>query len=126
MSSSVQASGAGPRGSQPQPRKGQLEIQDAVSDGRHTLVLAGELDMASAADLRATIGRVCAADPSAVTLDLRRLSFIDSAGLHIITSTSARCQELGIKFELAPGPRHVQRLFEVTGLLDILPFQAAA
>jgi anti-sigma B factor antagonist len=103
-----------------------LEVHEAASAGQHTLSPVGELDMASAPELRAAIERACAASPSAITLDLSRLTFIDSTGLHVIASTSERCKGLAIDFQLVPGPQPVQRLFEVTGLLAALPFRAAA
>jgi anti-sigma B factor antagonist len=106
--------------------KRQLEVHDALAGGRHTISAAGELDMASAPALKATMERICEGRAAAITLDLSGLTFIDSTGLHVIVSTSQRCRELGIDFELVPGPQQIQRLFEVTGLLDVLPFQAAA
>jgi anti-anti-sigma factor len=106
--------------------KHQLEVDDAVAGGRHTISVAGELDMASAPELTAMIERVCAEGASAITVDLSGLTFIDSTGLHIIISTSERCKNLGLDFQLVPGPQKIQRLFEVTGLLNVLPFQVAA
>jgi anti-sigma B factor antagonist len=107
-------------------RQGQFEVHDAVVGGAHTISAAGELDMASAPELTAIIERVCAEGPSAITLDLSQLTFIDSTGLHIVVSTNKHCEKLGLDFQLVPGPAQIQRLFELTGLLRELPFQAAA
>jgi anti-sigma B factor antagonist len=103
-----------------------LEVHDAISCGRHTLVLVGELDLASAPYLETMIERICAESTHAITLDLSKLSFIDSTGLYIMISTSKRCEALGYDFLLIPGAEHIQRLFKLTGLLDRLPFQAEA
>ncbi|TMK24943.1 MAG: STAS domain-containing protein [Actinobacteria bacterium] len=99
-----------------------FELQHLVCEGRHTLVLAGELDMAAALDLEIQI--VAHADRAwSLTLDLSKLSFMDSTGLHLILFARDLCQVKGAEFALIPGPRQVQRIFELTGLLDRLPFQ---
>jgi hypothetical protein len=33
------------------------------------------------------------------------------------------CEQHGYEFLLIAGPRNIQRMFELTGLLDVLPFQ---
>jgi len=103
-----------------------LDLQDAISGGEHVLKLRGELDIASAADVEAAVVRVCASPVQSVTLDLSELSFIDSSGLRAIISASKRCRELALDFRLIPGPRAVQGVFELTGLLDRMPFDSAA
>jgi anti-sigma B factor antagonist len=57
-------------------------------------------------------------------LDLRQLTFMDSSGLRLILDWDARARRDGISFAVIPGPAGVQRLFEVAGALDRLPFQA--
>ncbi len=101
-----------------------LEIDELIDGQRYTLVLGGELDIASAVTLHGAIGRVRAtgAATSAIILDLSRLIFIDSTGLAEIILTGQLCEKDGYEFALIPGPRAVQRLFELTGLIDALPF----
>ena len=55
-------------------------------------------------------------------LDLRRVSFLDSDGLRLALDLHAAASGDGFELELVPGPPHVQRVFEVTGTLDALPF----
>ncbi len=98
-------------------------MQDVVCEGQHTLVLAGELDMVSSAVLHAALERVCADATTAVVLDLSRLTFMDSTGIHAVRLTKELCAEHGCEFHLIPGPAQVQRVFEITGLLDRLPFR---
>lgn len=102
---------------------GWFEIQDSVSAGRHELVLSGELDLASADRLKATLEGICSGATGAVTIDLSRVSFIDSTGLHALLAAQKLCEEHGCAFSLTPGPPAVQRLFELTGVLEVLPFQ---
>jgi anti-anti-sigma factor len=104
-----------------------VEIDELTDEGRHTLSLGGELDIASASTLHGAISRMLgrASQGDAIVLDLSRLMFIDSTGLAEIILTSQLCERDGHEFALVPGPRAVQRLFELTGLLDALPFVEA-
>jgi anti-sigma B factor antagonist len=104
------------------PARG-LKVEEVGHDGVERLVLIGELDSRSVPTLEAAISRCCAAGTRAVTLDLSRLTFIDSSGLWTITSVRKWCERQGYGFSLIPGPPSVQRVFEVTGLSDVLPFR---
>jgi anti-anti-sigma factor len=101
----------------------QLAIQYVVCAAEHKLVLTGELDMGSARDLGAAVARIRTSRRTALVLDLRRLTFIDSAGMHMIVMARELCAEQRCGFMLIPGQRQVQRAFEICGLLDRLPFQ---
>jgi anti-sigma B factor antagonist len=102
-----------------------LEIEESETHGRRTLRLSGELDAASVPVLHRAISRICEspAEPTSVTLDLSGLMFIDSTGLAEIVLTALRCEHDGRELSLIRGPRAVQRLFELTGTIDALPFQ---
>jgi anti-sigma B factor antagonist len=102
-----------------------LEMQERIAeDGTRVLAPVGELDMASAGLLSAAVERACADGAPSVTLDLRELSFIDSTGLAAIVLANRLCDTNGSEFELIPGSSSTQRLFEMTGLLDVLPFRS--
>jgi anti-sigma B factor antagonist len=97
---------------------------DQRSDGdRHTLVLTGELDMATAPELEQHAQRVCSERANELVLDLTRLDFVDSAGLNALLRVRATCEDSRCDFLLTPGTRPVQRLFEVTRVIDRLPFR---
>jgi anti-sigma B factor antagonist len=98
-------------------------IQYVVCAAEHKLVLAGELDMISARDLGAAVARIRMSRRTALVLDLRRLAFIDSAGMHMIVMARELCAQQRCGFMLVPGQRQVQRAFEICGLLDRLPFR---
>jgi anti-sigma B factor antagonist len=106
------------------PRMGSaLSIHSEQDGGRHTLVLTGELDIASAPELEAEVKRICNQSPRELVLDLSRLEFIDSSGLRAVLRVRALCQEELCDFLLTPGARPVQHLFEITRLIDKLPFR---
>lgn len=100
-----------------------FELQTIVSDSGHTLVLSGELDMEPAAALQAVIVSCAQNKPGGLTLDLRRLTFLDSTGLHLILFAQRLCQDKGAEFALIPGPRQVQRVFELAAVVNHLPFR---
>jgi anti-anti-sigma factor len=102
-----------------------VHLSSSCSGARHTLVLTGELDMAWAPALDATLQRICTPLTEAITLDLSQLTFMDSTGLRAVLLAKELCEQHDCEFMLVPGPPQVQRLFEVTGLLERLPFQAA-
>jgi anti-anti-sigma factor len=58
-------------------------------------------------------------------LDLVHVTFIDSMGLRAILLCHAQCERHGCAFALARAQPQAQRLFEITGLLDRLPFAEA-
>jgi anti-sigma B factor antagonist len=101
-----------------------FEVQDVVSDGRHRLVLTGELDLGPAAELEAMLLRLCADGTKEITLDLSKLRFMGSTGLRVVLLAKELCEQHGYEFLLIAGPRNIQRMFELTGLMDALPFQA--
>ncbi len=88
-----------------------------------TITPVGELDGASAIDFEEALSDVIAAGRP-IVIDLRRLTFIDSSGLWAITLVHKTCKRRGISLCLLPGPEHVQNVFEITGLFDLLPFVA--
>ena len=55
-------------------------------------------------------------------LDLSGLAFIDSAGLGAILQARTLCEEHRCGFCLIPGMRNIERLYELDGLIDKLPW----
>jgi anti-sigma B factor antagonist len=108
------------------PAPQQLEIQSVVAGGWHTLRLSGELDLVSTQLLDDAIAHVDAITIDGITLDLGKVEFIDSTGVRAVLTLRERCRQRGTEFQIVPGPPAVQRVFDVTGLCDVLPFQPAA
>lgn len=101
----------------------QFRIEHRSEGMDHTLLLAGELDLATCPALDAEIQTLCTDGAAEIVLDLRDLSFIDSTGLRTILNGKALCEEHGCGFFLTSGQTQVQRLFAVSGLLGHLPFR---
>ena len=102
-----------------------FRIEERSQDGRHTLILEGELDMASAPALEGMFEQLLEAGARELVVDLSRLEFMDSTGLNAILRCQALCDEHLCDLGLIPGASRVQRVFELTRLTDRLPFRWA-
>jgi anti-sigma B factor antagonist len=87
-----------------------------------TIALTGEADLLGAPSLEAAFAEVCTGEPGLIVLDLRNLTFIDSSGLHALVTGHQLCRVRGHELKVIPGPANIQRLFEITGMNDALPF----
>jgi anti-sigma B factor antagonist len=101
-----------------------LTVRDVGSADRHRLVLEGELDIASAPILEAAITELCGNGTCSIVLDLTQLTFMDSTGLRAILAADKLCNGNGHDLLLAGANGAVQRLFELTGVIGALRFEA--
>jgi anti-anti-sigma factor len=78
----------------------QFAVGETAYGGEHTLMLTGELDLASTPILQRAIASLSRTmnGAGAITLDLSGLQFIDSTGLHAILATAELCQANGYEF----------------------------
>jgi len=83
----------------------------------------GELDMATVGALEQELRRLYDSGFGTIVLDLGGLSFMDSSGLHLVSRWVSDASRNGFRFELEPGQEQVQRLFELAGVIDELPFR---
>jgi anti-anti-sigma factor len=99
-----------------------LEIREVVSEGRRTLILTGELELATVPELRAALDELPDRTTS-VTLDLSALVSMDTSGLRAVLGADNLCHRKGFVLSLIAGNEAVQRTFEAAGVVDDLPFQ---
>jgi anti-sigma B factor antagonist len=90
------------------------------------LVVTGEWDLATQFIGRDAIVDALARSPRFCVLDLSALEFMDSSAVHCICELNDRCADQGIQLEIIPAPWPVQRILEVTGVGERLPFLEAA
>ena len=89
-----------------------------------TVAPRGELDLSTIDQLRGALKRLLGAPTARIVIDLRGVEFLDSTGLHLLVSTHAQAQQDDWELTIVPGPRAVQRIFEITRTIDQLPFAA--
>jgi anti-sigma B factor antagonist len=100
----------------------QWSCTTVAEDGRIVIRPRGELDLATADDLRDAISSALGrGEPT--TVDLAGLTFVDSTGLGCFLAAAETARQADVALELLPGGDGVMRLFELTGTLDVLPFR---
>ena len=100
---------------------------ETVRDERHAVVMvAGELDAATAGNLRDELVTLCEAGVDRIVLDCRRLTFVDSFGLGVIVTAKKRLSSQGHALCLVADAdqRPLRRLLQLTGLDQLLPVHA--
>ena len=83
-------------------------------DGEIIVEAIGELDLESAPVLEREVIRLRADGHDRIVVDLHGVEFIDSTGLRVLLGLQRAAQRDGRSLSLVPGPRPVQRIFELT------------
>lgn len=110
----------------PLPATGQrqpvLTLDDTrAEDGSVSIGVRGELDIATA-QLLAEAVRNAATPGKTVRLDLAGLVFMDSTGMRAILEAHRDAQANGWTLRLGRAPGPVQRVFAMSGMEKLLPF----
>lgn len=101
---------------------GRLTLRVHDRGARRTLILSGELDLASRPLLDEALAQLGQERIEALVLDLSGVSFMDSTGLHAVLVTKDLCARRGCELLFVRGSTQVQRLFELSGVLPQLKF----
>jgi anti-sigma B factor antagonist len=89
------------------------------TDGAAMVCVSGELDIATAPRLRDELLWLVKSGVRAVTVDLARLTFIDSTGLSVLVVAMKCLRHNGGDLELrSPNPA-TQHVFDLTGLTKV-------
>jgi anti-anti-sigma factor len=102
----------------------QTEFTIDISGGpcRHVIQPYGQLDLATKDQLHAVLMAAFESSTKMVVLDLSRLDFMDSSGIYLIAMATHIAAERRREFFLVRGPVQIQRLFDVAGITNRLPF----
>jgi anti-sigma B factor antagonist len=106
---------------------GASQLQVFVSRAENTtrVILAGELDAASAESLSEQLRLVTADLEEDLSIDAGLLLFIDSTGLSLLVSLQKKVSALGRTLTIRDPTPATRRLFEITGLADVLNVEPA-
>ena len=85
--------------------------------------LQGELDMATAGELRRALTAELDREPGAVAVDLTELSFVDSSGIGALVVASRQASDGGCAFVLHCPGRAVRRALQLTGVDGLLEIE---
>ena len=83
-----------------------------------TVTVQGELDIATAPLFKDAIAGIDVAALGRLVLDLEALDYIDLRGLRAVLALRAVCLRASVPLAILPGPRRVQRMFELADQLS--------
>ena len=97
---------------------------DVTVEGRTTRAeIAGDFDMQATFAVEPALERALdRPGVGALEIDLSRLRFVDSTGIGVLLRVEAEARQRGVAVSIRPAPPEVHRVFELSGVLDALPF----
>jgi anti-sigma B factor antagonist len=105
-----------PRG----PAPLQFKLETVVQGPRAMLLLAGELDVATVPQLEFALGEAELRGVEEIVVDLERLTFIDSTGLHALVASQRRFNRDGPALLIRRPREEVARTIALVGLDTVL------
>ena len=100
-----------------------LELELIASgDGAATVRVNGEVDMATAPQLRMLLDQLVDGGAHRIVLDCSALAFLDSSGIGVLVATRNRMGEDG-QLVLDAAPAHVRKVLDITGVTEHLSIQ---
>jgi anti-sigma B factor antagonist len=87
------------------------------------VTVTGELDLATVPEFDRQLDRIDLTAVKRLVLDVSGVPFMDSTGLHAVVQRHRSVQANGCQLIVRRGPDQVQRLFELTGVEDVLTFE---
>ncbi len=101
----------------------QLELEPRTVGVETVVGVRGEIDMATAPQLRDLLNELVDSGSTTIVLDCRELAFLDSSGIGVLVAVRTRLGDDGELTMDSPLP-HVRKVLELTGVnqhLSILP-----
>ena len=93
-----------------------VTVETSAEGGSMHIALRGEIDLANAAAVEDQIREAVSHQPTAVSVDLTDLTYLDSAGIRILFGLASRLEALRIVLELVvPLDSPTRRLIELSG-----------
>jgi anti-sigma B factor antagonist len=95
--------------------------------GEAVVAVSGEIDMAVGDDLLNTLNTtIRTAGVRRVVVDLSRVSFMDSTGLHVLLNARVTARTSRVGFTVVGAVGLVHRVLAITGVLQLLTGEANA
>jgi anti-anti-sigma factor len=103
------------------PRRFAVRSERTGSDERVSLL--GEMDLSVIGSVDREVRRAEEGDAARIVLDLDELEFLDASGIRLLLQLSARSRTNGGRLRITRArSRQVQRVIDLTGTADALPF----
>lgn len=99
-----------------------MEIKNRIYKNNLYITLSGELDENSANYTREVLDDILDNETfKQVIIDLSELEFMDSTGIGVMIGRYKKLKEKNIQIYLTNPNKHIDRIFEMTGLYKIMP-----
>jgi stage II sporulation protein AA (anti-sigma F factor antagonist) len=99
-----------------------MEIKSKVHSDVLYILLKGELDEHYASYTRDTLDKLFSkANFKQVIIDLNELSFMDSTGIGVFIGRYKKLKSKNIPIFICNPSSHAERIFDMTGLYEIMP-----
>src|ERR1700678_1545455 len=99
----------------------EFRIEERVEQGLPVIMVTGEIDVATAPQLREALHGVIAQGQATVVLDLLAVTFLDSTALGVLVGALKRCRELGGELHVVVADARIMKIFDITGLTKVFP-----
>jgi anti-sigma B factor antagonist len=93
-----------------------FRVDASSRDGLHAVEVHGELDQATAPELRQALANTLGDSTAPVLVDLSECGFIDSTGLSLLVETKRELADEQRRFGVCCPDDDVRRLLELTGI----------
>jgi anti-sigma B factor antagonist len=101
-----------------------FDVQVTEHDICAVLTVTGEVDVATAPQLRQEAVRLTTGGQANLVMDLSGVDFLDSTGLGVIVGVLKRARTHGGELAIAGAENHVRKVFDITRISDVLPMFA--
>ncbi|MCF3944654.1 STAS domain-containing protein [Oceanobacillus alkalisoli] len=102
-----------------------LEITLTEEGNQSIIALAGEIDAYTVTNLKETFDSVTKKEGQEVIVDLEHVTYMDSTGLGVFIGALKSTKESDSELKLVNIQDRVYRLFQITGLDEIMDVKAA-
>jgi anti-sigma B factor antagonist len=97
----------------------EFHIEERDGGAIPVVAVSGEIDVATAPQLRECLHRVIAQDSPMIVVDLLAVTFLDSTALGVLVGALKRCRELGGDLQVVVVDPRIVKIFEITGLTSV-------
>jgi anti-sigma B factor antagonist len=97
----------------------EFHIEERPDGDVPVIAVSGEIDVATAPQLRETLQGVISRGKTTIVLDLLGVTFLDSTALGVLVGALKRCRDAGGDLQVVVAEPRILKIFEITGLTSV-------
>lgn len=101
-----------------------FSVNETRGSGAHVVVVAGEVDVSTAPELRSVLAEAIERREPRIVVDLTETTFLDSSGLGVVLAAARGVRAHDGALAVVNVDATIARTFEITGLDQILAIRA--